>query len=100
MPPFALFSAKLFLLASAVEADLTGLAAIAAISSVIGLYYYLSALKAVFVSRAEQEQTPVAFPPALRLAIGIAVGGLLLLGVIIAPWFEAALRAVRPLFPG
>ncbi len=77
MPPFALFSAKLFLLAAAVEAHLIGLAAIAAINSVIGLYYYLSVLKAVFVFRAEQEQTPVAFPPALRLAIGIAVGGLL-----------------------
>jgi NADH-quinone oxidoreductase subunit N len=100
MPPFALFSAKLFLLASAVEAHLTGLAAIAVINSVIGLYYYLSVLKAVFVFRSEQEQTPVAFPPAIRLAIGIAVGGLLLLGVIISPWFEAALRAVRPLFPG
>jgi NADH-quinone oxidoreductase subunit N len=100
MPPFALFSAKLFLLASAVEANLTGLAAIAAVNSVLGLYYYLSVIKAVYVFRSEQEQTPFAFPLALRLALGIAVGGLLLMGVAVAPWFEAALRAIRPLFPG
>jgi NADH-quinone oxidoreductase subunit N len=100
MPPFALFSAKLFLLASAVEANLTWLAAIAAINSVIGLYYYFSVIKAVYVFRSEQEQAPFRFPPALRLALGVAVGGLLLLGVIVSPWFEAALRAVRPLFTG
>ena len=100
MPPFALFSAKLFLFASAVEANLIGLAVVAAVNSVIGLYYYLSVIKAVYVFRSEQEQTPFSFPPALRLALGIAVGGLLLLGVAVSPWFEAALRAVRPLFPG
>jgi NADH-quinone oxidoreductase subunit N len=100
MPPFALFAAKLFLFASAVEANLTGLAVVGALNSVIGLYYYLVVLKVVYVFRSEQEQTPFPFPPALRLALGIAVCGILLLGVLVSPWFGAALRAVRPLFPG
>ena len=100
MPPFGLFAAKFFLIASAVEARLVGLAAVAAVNSVIGLYYYLSVLKAVFVFRSEQEGAPIEFPVSLRLAIGLAAGGLLLLGVIVSPWLEAALRAVRPLFPG
>jgi NADH-quinone oxidoreductase subunit N len=100
MPPFALFSAKLFLLASAVEANLVGLAAIAAINSVIGMYYYLSVIKRAFVFRSEQEQIPFSFPPSLRLALVLTVGGLLLMGIAVSPWYEAALAAVRPLFPG
>ena len=62
MPPFALFSAKLFLFASAVEANLTGLAVVAAVNSVIGLYYYLSVMKAVYVFRSETGTNPVFLP--------------------------------------
>lgn len=100
MPPFALFAAKLFLFASAVEANLTGLAVVGALNSVVGLYYYLAVLKAVYVFRSEQEQVPFPFPVALRLALAVAVGAILGLGVFVSPWFEAALSAVRPLFPG
>jgi NADH-quinone oxidoreductase subunit N len=107
MPPLAGFGAKLFLVASAVEAGLPALAVVAVLNSVLGLYYYLAVLKVVFLYRSELEpaESPGAearfpVPPALRLALGIGVAGILILGVAAAPWFEQALRAVRVLFPG
>jgi NADH-quinone oxidoreductase subunit N len=99
MPPFAGFAGKLFLFASAVEARLVWLAAIGALNSIFALYYYLVVLKTIYLSRGEHEQAPFAIPPADALALAACSAGILLLGIAAAPGFEAALEAVRPLFP-
>jgi NADH-quinone oxidoreductase subunit N len=100
MPPFAGFIAKWFLFSSAVEARMTWLAVVGAINSILALYYYLGILKVIFLFRAENEQTPLPFPAAIAAALGLTVAGILLMGAAASPWFEAALSAVRPLFPG
>jgi len=100
MPPFAGFAAKWFLFASAVEARLAWLAVVGAANSVIALYYYLSVLKIAFLSPAGGEPAPLPFPAAVRIALGACAAAVLILGVWISPWFEAALAAVRPLFSG
>ena len=100
MPPFAGFAAKWFLFTSAVEARLAWLAAVGAINSVLALYYYLGILKVVYLFRAEREQAAFPFPAAIKIALGATVAAILIMGVAASPWFEAALEAVRPLFPG
>jgi NADH-quinone oxidoreductase subunit N len=100
MPPFAGFAGKLFLFASAVEAKLIWLAALGAVNSILALYYYLVILKTVYLYRGEHEQAAFPFPAAAGIALALCAAGILLLGVAASPWFEAALRAVRPLFPG
>ncbi len=100
MPPFAGFAGKLFLFASAVEAKLTWLAALGAVNSILALYYYLVVLKTVYLYRGEHEQAAFPLPAAAGIALAVCAAGILLLGVAASPWFEAALRAVRPLFPG
>jgi NADH-quinone oxidoreductase subunit N len=100
MPPFAGFAGKLFLFASAVEARLVWLAALGAVNSILALYYYLVILKTIYLYRGEREQAAFPFPAAAGIALAVCAAGILLLGVAASPWFEAALRAVRPLFPG
>jgi NADH-quinone oxidoreductase subunit N len=100
MPPFAGFAGKWFLFASAVEARLIWLAAVGAVNSILALYYYLGVLKSVYLFRAETEQTPFPMPVTSAAALVVCTAGLLLLGAAASPWFEGALAAVRPLFPG
>jgi NADH-quinone oxidoreductase subunit N len=100
MPPFAGFVGKWFLFSSAVEARLTWLAAVGALNSILALFYYLSVLKAVYLFRTEREQAVFPFSRAAALALAICTAGILWLGSAASPWFEAALAAVRPLFPG
>jgi len=100
MPPFAGFAGKVFLFASAVEARLTWLAALGALNSILALYYYLTVLKTVYLYRGEHEQVAFPIPAAAALALAVCSAGILILGIAASPWFEAALRAVRPLFPG
>ncbi|MGB7536963.1 MAG: NADH-quinone oxidoreductase subunit N [Anaerolineales bacterium] len=100
MPPFAGFAGKMFLFASAVEARQIGLAALGALNSILALYYYLVIIKTIFLYRAGNEQAAFPFPGAVALALAACTAGTLLLGIAASPWFEAALSAVRPLFPG
>jgi NADH-quinone oxidoreductase subunit N len=100
MPPLAGFAGKVFLFASAVEAGLTWLAALGALNAILALYYYLAVLKTVYLFRAENEQAPFPIPGAAALALIVCAAGILILGIAASPWFEAALRAVRPLFSG
>jgi NADH-quinone oxidoreductase subunit N len=100
MPPLAGFAGKVFLFASAVEAGLTWLAALGALNAILALYYYLAVLKTVYLYRAENERAAFPIPVAAALALSVCAAGILILGIAASPWFEAAIRAVRPLFPG
>jgi NADH-quinone oxidoreductase subunit N len=100
LPPFAGFAAKFFLFASAVEGRLVWLAAVGAANSILALFYYLGVLKAVFLFRAEGEERPLRLPAGSAVVLALSAAGLLWMGIAAEPWFEAALRAVRPLFPG
>jgi NADH-quinone oxidoreductase subunit N len=100
LPPFAGFAAKFFLFASAVEGRLVWLAAVGAANSILALFYYLGVLKAVFLFRAEGGEPPLRLPAGSAVVLALSAAGLLWMGIAAEPWFEAALRAVRPLFPG
>jgi len=57
-------------------------------------------LKSVYLYRAENERVAFPIPVAAALALSVCAAGILILGIAASPWFEAAIRAVRPLFPG
>jgi NADH-quinone oxidoreductase subunit N len=101
MPPFVGFVAKFFVFSAAIEAGWVWLAIIGVLNSIVGLYYYLNALKYVYLYRMENQdeenhQILVARPVAIALVI--LVIGILLLGTLFGPWFGLASKAAMSLF--
>lgn len=88
MPPFGGFIVKFLVFAAAVEANLIWLAVVGVINSIIGLYYYLSVLKVVYLYRSEDEDIPIPIPRSYKISLAILTVGIILLGTIIAPWFS------------
>ena len=64
MPPLGGFVVKVFVFAAAINANLIWLAVVGVLNSIIGLYYYLTVLKYVYLYRSEgDEETLVVSGP-------------------------------------
>lgn len=98
MPPLAGFVGKVYVFAAAVESGLVWLAFVGVINAIIGLYYYLTVLKVVYLYRSEHEDQPVAVPRTYALALGVCVLAILLIGTLSAPWLGWAGQAASSLF--
>ncbi len=59
MPPLAGFFGKFLVFLAAVNAGMIPLAVIGVLNSIIGLYYYLTILKYVYLYRSEDEDKPI-----------------------------------------
>ena len=88
VPPFAGFIGKLLVFAAAIEANILWLAIVGILNAVIGLYYYLTVLKVIYLYRSEDEKKPIRLHTPWVLAISICVVAILVIGVIIAPWYD------------
>jgi NADH:ubiquinone oxidoreductase subunit 2 (subunit N) len=74
MPPFGGFVAKVFVFAAAVQVNMVWLAVVGILNSIIGLYYYLTVLKVVYLYRMEGEDEEAHPIPLTRpYAIGLVV---------------------------
>lgn len=93
IPPFAGFVGKVLVFAAAVEAGRWWLALIGVINSIVALYYYLVVLKHAYLLRSEDEQKPLLLMAGWRIALLVCVAGVMLLGVVVSPWFAWAARA-------
>ena len=98
MPPFAGFFAKFFIFTAAVQSGLIWLAVIGVLNSIVGLYYYLTVLKVVYLYRSERDSEQIAIPRAYALALGICAVGVLLIGTVATPWITWASNAAKTLF--
>lgn len=100
MPPFGGFVAKVFVFAAAVQANYIWLAVVGVLNSIIGLYYYLTVLKVIYLYRApeEVENLPLPLPRAYALALGILTIGIIMIGTLFSPWFGWATTAVWATF--
>jgi NADH-quinone oxidoreductase subunit N len=101
MPPFGGFVAKVFVFAAAVQVNMIWLAVVGIINSIIGVYYYLTVLKVVYLYRMEGEDEEAHPIPLTRpYAIGLVVLslGILLVGTLFAPWFGLSGAAALNLF--
>lgn len=98
MPPFGGFVIKFSVFAAAVERGLIGLAVIGVLNSIIGLYYYLTVLKVVYLYRSEEEDVAVPIPQASVLALTVLCIGVIVMGIIAAPWFNIATLSAQALW--
>ena len=101
MPPFGGFVAKVFVFAAAVQVNMIWLAVVGIINSIIGVYYYLTILKVVYLYRMEGEKEEEHTIPLTRpYAIGLVILslGILLIGTLFAPWFGLSGAAALNLF--
>jgi NADH-quinone oxidoreductase subunit N len=98
MPPLAGFVAKVFVFAAAVEADYIWLAVVGVFNSIIGLYYYLTVLKVVYLFRSEEEDNPLPVTRPNRIALTALTIGILLVGTLFGPWYNLAEKIARTFF--
>jgi NADH-quinone oxidoreductase subunit N len=97
IPPLAGFVAKFYLFGSAVRAGYLWLTVLAVLNSAIAAYYYLRVIVYMYMREPEGEALSVAPSLAGGLALTIALIGLVLLGVMPAPFADLAQAAVTPL---
>jgi NADH-quinone oxidoreductase subunit N len=88
MPPFGGFIAKFAVFAAAVDAQLIWLAVIGVLNSIVGLYYYLTVLKVIYLYRSDDEEKPLPIPQSYQIALVVLTIGIILIGTVFAPWFS------------
>jgi NADH-quinone oxidoreductase subunit N len=96
--PFVVgFWAKLYVLWAAAQAGLYGLVLLAAVLTVVALFYYLLVAKQMYIDPPVRP-APVPVPPALALVVAVSALAVVLLGLYPGPLVDSALRAATPLF--
>lgn len=98
MPPLAGFVAKVFVFAAAVKTGLVWLAFIGVLNSIIGLYYYLTVLKVVYLFRSDDESQPLPISRPNSIALTILILGIIIVGTLFGPWFNISTQIASSLF--
>jgi NADH-quinone oxidoreductase subunit N len=101
MPPFGGFVAKVFVFAAGIQAGYVWLVVLGIINSIIGVYYYLNAMKYVYLYRMpeqDEENHPVPMTRPYVIALAVLVIGVILIGTVFAPWFSWSDAAALNLF--
>ena len=99
IPPTAGFVGKFFIFKSAVDAGLWWLALIGVLNAFIGLYYYLSVVKYMYLYRSDDEEARIPVSRAARVALVFSVLAIIYLGVAAGPAFEWTRQAGAAFFP-
>lgn len=86
------FAGKFYVFKTALEANLTWLVIIAALTSVISAFYYMRVVYNMFMFDGEIDMPSVSNP--LKLVMGIAAIMTIVLGVLPADWYTVAQNAV------
>ena len=98
MPPLVGFVAKVFVFAAAVQAGYVWLAVLGVLNSIVGLYYYLTVLKVIYLYRSEKDDVPVPIAAPYRIALTVLTIGILLLGTLFAPWYNWSMAIASSMF--
>jgi NADH-quinone oxidoreductase subunit N len=98
IPPLGGFFAKVLVFSAAIQANLVWLAVIGVLNAVIGLYYYLNVLKVVYLKRQPGDEIPMMINPVHGVVLVVCVIGVVLMGTVMAPWFEITTEAAKALF--
>ncbi|MBI3601757.1 MAG: NADH-quinone oxidoreductase subunit N [Candidatus Omnitrophica bacterium] len=97
VPPLAGFFGKFILLMATVKSGLLWLAFIAVVNIVISLYYYLMVAKRIYVDAPHTTSIiPVSRP--MRLLLGIAIVGMIGIGIFQGPFLDVAMTAVKGMY--
>jgi len=97
IPPLAGFVGKFYLFGAAVQGGYVWLAVIGVLNSAVAAYYYLRVI--VYMYMREPDGVPASLAPSFAgsVALAVAAAGIVLLGVMPAPFAELAQSAVAPL---
>lgn len=94
MPPLAGFFGKFTLLMAVIKNGFVWLALIAAVNIVISTYYYLMVVKRLYVEVPQNTSLiPVSLP--MRLVLGVAIIGIIAIGIFQGPFLDAAMTAAK-----
>jgi NADH-quinone oxidoreductase subunit N len=81
VPPTAGFVAKLLVFKAALGADLVALAVVGVLTSVLGAWYYLKVVVAMYMRPAAAGEAEEATPPVLAAALAVALAAVVILGI-------------------
>jgi NADH-quinone oxidoreductase subunit N len=94
IPPTAGFIAKVYIFDAAVQSDLVWLVIVGVLNSVVSAYYYLRVVLQMYTEEpASEERVPAG--PALGLALTIAMGGVLFIGILPSFLLQASESAAK-----
>lgn len=99
LPATGGFVGKFFAFQSALDSHYVWLVIIAAINSIVGAYYYLRVVIAMYFWEPSSEYTPTKVPPALVFALVLAAAGTLYLGILPGRVLDFAHSAAQSLLP-
>jgi len=74
------------------------LAVIGVLNAIIGLYYYLTVLKVVYLYRSDKDDQPISVNRPSIIALGILAVGIIVVGTLFAPWFNWVTTAAASIF--
>jgi NADH-quinone oxidoreductase subunit N len=69
----------------------------AIINTVVSFYYYVFFIRTMYLDEREADARPLSLSPALRVALGVAVFGIILIGVYPQPFINLAQSIVSSL---
>ncbi len=98
IPPLGGFFAKVMVFSAAVQANLVWLAVIGVLNAVAGLYYYLNVLKVVYLKRQPGDEVHMPVNPVHGIVLAVCVFGVVLMGTVMAPWFQLTTEAAKSIF--
>jgi NADH-quinone oxidoreductase subunit N len=101
MPPFGGFVAKVFVFNAAIEQGWVWLAVVGILNSIVGVYYYLTVLKYVYLYRMDgedEENHKIVLTRPYVIALTVLSLGILLIGAFFGPWYTIANSAAINLF--
>ncbi len=96
VPPFLGFWSKLLVIGAALDAGMTWLAILSVVCAVLGAFYYLRLIRAMFFEDAEGAGAVIHPDSHLRAAFAVNAVALLVLGIMAQPlmhWCQAAFPA-------
>jgi len=99
IPPLAGFIGKVYIFASAVQANAVALAVAIAINSAVAAYYYFKVVRAMYL-RSAQSEAPITNPFPVKVAVGLTLLGTILIGLFPSQLIQLAQQslAVFPVF--
>lgn len=99
IPPTGGFTAKFFILASAISAHYYWLAAIGVLATAISLFFYAKVIFYMYMKEPDDFQQPLpAAGFAYNIALFAAAAGTLILGIYPTPFIDMAMEAIKPFF--
>ncbi|MEX2146246.1 MAG: NADH-quinone oxidoreductase subunit N [Candidatus Rokuibacteriota bacterium] len=99
IPPLAGFVGKFYLFGAAVRSGYVWLAVVGVLNSAVAAYYYLRVIVYMYMREPDGSSTPAVYAPSFAggLALAISLAGIVLLGLMPAPFVDLAQSAVAPL---